>query len=67
MSRQKRHGAPRKPELPSAGARYIDRGGVTWRVASAHDDGTPRVTLEAGSLRREMTVERLAETMELLR
>lgn len=62
-----RPSAPRKPALPAVGARFIDRGTVTWTVAAVHEDGTPRVTVQAGGLRRTMTVERLAETMEPLR
>lgn len=61
---RRRPSAPRKPALPAVDARYVDRAGVTWRVASVHEDGTPRVTVQAGGLRRTMTVERLAEQME---
>ncbi|AKF08904.1 hypothetical protein [Sandaracinus amylolyticus] len=52
------------PALPAVGTRYRDGHGATWRVAATHADGTPRVTVEAGGLRRTMTLERLAETME---
>lgn len=67
MSQRKRPSAPRKPALPALGSKLADRNGVTWTVASVHEDGTPRVTVQAGGLRRTMTVDRLGETMEPLR
>jgi len=62
MSRRDRHArSPKETELPRAGARLIDAHGVTWTVVAVHSDRTPRLTVQAGALRRTMTAERLAE------
>lgn len=60
--REARRGAA---PLPAVGARYIDRHGATWRVATVHSEGvTPYATLVAGGLRRTLSVDRLRELME---